>query len=90
MWLSASENLKHTGELWNSSFVVRGLFGDFYPYFLWEIFGKETIGITSGASTPEGMVQKVVQFLNPSKLSSIDGTPENITFKLPKELEKQK
>ena len=53
------------------------------------IEGKEIIGITSGASTPEGMVQKVVQFLNPSKLSSIDGTPEDITFKLPKELEKQ-
>ncbi|MBM31932.1 MAG: 4-hydroxy-3-methylbut-2-enyl diphosphate reductase [Chloroflexi bacterium] len=54
------------------------------------IEGEKTIGITSGASTPEGMVQKIVQFLNPSNLTSIDGTPENITFKLPKELEKEK
>ena len=52
------------------------------------IEGKKVVGITSGASTPEGMVQKVVQYLNPSKLSSIDGNPEDITFKLPKELQK--
>ena len=52
------------------------------------IEGKKVVGITSGASTPEGMVQRVVQYLNPSKLSSIDGNPEDITFKLPKELQK--
>ena len=46
MWLSASQNLKLTGDYWTSSFIVRGLFADFYPFFLWEIFNKETIGIT--------------------------------------------
>ena len=46
MWLSASQNLKLTGDYWTSSFIIRGLFADFYPFFLWEIFNKESIGIT--------------------------------------------
>ncbi len=45
MWLSASNNLKLSGELWLSSYIVRGLFADFFPFYLWEYFGKETIGI---------------------------------------------
>ena len=45
MWLSASQNLKLTGDYWTSSFIIRGLFADFYPFF----FGKfliKVIGIT--------------------------------------------
>jgi hypothetical protein len=46
MWLSASQNLNIKGDYWLSSYVVRGFFADFYPYFLWNIFGNETIGVT--------------------------------------------
>ena len=46
MWLSASQNLNIKGDYWLSSYVVRGFFADFYPYFLWNIVGNETIGVT--------------------------------------------
>ena len=44
--LSASQNTKLTGKFWEGSYVTRGFFADFYPFFLWEIFSKETIGLT--------------------------------------------
>ena len=46
MWLTASQNLKINQGYWSSSYIVRGLFGDFYPYFLWNTFGVESIGVT--------------------------------------------
>ena len=46
----------------------------------------KTVGITSGASTPEKMVQKVIKAIKPESVEYIGGPPENITFKLPKEL----
>ena len=45
-----------------------------------------TVGITSGASTPEKMVQEVIKSIKPDSVEYIGGPPENITFKLPKEL----
>ena len=48
--------------------------------------GVKTVGITSGASTPEKMVQKVIKAIKPESVEYIGGPPENITFKLPKEL----
>ena len=48
--------------------------------------GIETLGITSGASTPEKMVQEVIKSIKPDTVEYIGGPPENITFKLPKEL----
>ncbi len=50
---------------------------------------KKSIGITAGASAPEVLVKQVVDFLcqhgaEPPK--ELAGTPENITFSLPKEL----
>ena len=48
----------------------------------------KTVGITSGASTPEKMVQEVIKAIEPDSVEYIGGPPENITFKLPKELSK--
>tara|TARA_B100000686_G_C16755816_1_gene955398 strand:- start:679 stop:2118 length:1440 start_codon:yes stop_codon:yes gene_type:complete len=57
MWLTASQNLKLNQGYWSSSYVVRGLFGDFYPYFLWNTFGVESVGVTR-------FFQLVIIFLN--------------------------
>ena len=46
----------------------------------------KTVGITSGASTPEKMVQEVIKSIKPDSVEYIGGPPEYITFKLPKEL----
>ena len=46
----------------------------------------KTVGITSGASTPEKMVQEVIKAIKPESVEYIGGPPEKITFKLPQEL----
>ena len=51
--------------------------------------GKSAVGITAGASAPEVLVQKVVDYLQSlgaTLLQEQVGTPENITFSMPKEL----
>ena len=48
--------------------------------------GITRAGITSGASTPEVLVDSVVQKLQPDKVSAIEGASEDVTFLLPKEL----
>ena len=48
--------------------------------------GKTTIGVTAGASAPEALVEKVVDYLkNKGKggLNELKTTEENITFRLP-------
>ena len=50
---------------------------------------KQSIGITAGASAPEVLVQEVVDYLRERGATApIEqaGTPENITFSMPKEL----
>ncbi len=49
--------------------------------------GKDVrrVGIISGASTPELLVQQVVEALEPEKVSTLEGAEENITFILPRE-----
>jgi len=71
MWLSASQNLKITGGYWTSSYIVRGLFGDFYPYFLWNFFGIESIGITRFFYLFFIFLNKVLLILIARKLSLI-------------------
>ena len=44
-------------------------------------------GVTSGASTPEILVDEVVKSLTPLKITVIPGVEENISFRLPEELQ---
>ena len=48
--------------------------------------GVSNVGITSGASTPEVMVQAVIDWLEPQNIFPIGEREEDITFVLPKEL----
>ncbi len=53
--------------------------------FRW-LEGKRRIGITSGASTPEKMVQSVIQAIEHQEIINIGAGEDSITFRLPREL----
>ena len=44
------------------------------------------MGITSGASTPEVLVESVIEKLAPDKVTIVSGVEEDISFSLPKQL----
>lgn len=48
--------------------------------------GSDTVGITSGASTPEVLVESVIEKLAPDKVTIVSGVEEDISFNLPKQL----
>ena len=48
---------------------------------------KKKVGITSGASTPESIVNEVISALKPNNVLHIGDGNENISFRLPKELQ---
>ena len=50
------------------------------------IEGKAKVGITSGASTPEVLVESVIEALAPEKVTLLSGVEEDVAFTLPKEL----
>jgi 4-hydroxy-3-methylbut-2-enyl diphosphate reductase len=50
------------------------------------IDGIDKVGITSGASTPDGLVQEVITALNPDRVTQIKGADEDVSFVLPREL----
>lgn len=49
--------------------------------------GINRVGITSGASTPESSVAAVIKAIDPKNVIHIGQGDENITFRLPKELQ---
>ena len=48
--------------------------------------GKKKVGVTSGASTPEVLVESVIEKLAPDKVTMVSGIDEDITFSLPEQL----
>lgn len=46
LWLTASNNALIKNEFWQSSYIGRGFFGNFYPLLLWKFSNIESIGIT--------------------------------------------
>ena len=48
--------------------------------------GVEKVGIASGASTPEVLVDAVMRALNPNKVTPLEVVDENISFTMPHEL----
>lgn len=48
--------------------------------------GVESVGVTSGASTPEDLVAAVITAIKPDEVVTITGAEENVSFVLPKEL----
>ncbi len=51
--------------------------------------GAQIVGLTAGASAPESMVQDVLaklRQLGPVELSTMDGQPERVSFRLPDEV----
>ena len=48
--------------------------------------GRTRVGITSGASTPEVLVESVIRALSPEKVTMLDGVDEDVSFTLPREL----
>ena len=48
--------------------------------------GIARVGITSGASTPEELVDKVITVLKPDNVTTLPGVDEDVAFVLPREL----
>lgn len=46
LWLTASSNAIYKNEFWQSSYIGRGLFGNFSNYFIWKISDINSIGIS--------------------------------------------
>jgi 4-hydroxy-3-methylbut-2-enyl diphosphate reductase len=51
--------------------------------------GVERVGITSGASTPESLVEGVIDALKPDSVTTVEVTKEDVAFTLPKQFHDQ-
>ena len=48
--------------------------------------GVESVGITSGASTPEILVDRLLEMLRPDEVTHVQSIEEDVKFVLPREL----
>ena len=49
--------------------------------------GVQRVGVTSGASTPEVLVEEVIAYLAPERVTTVQVTNEDVVFVLPKALQ---
>ena len=83
---SNSNRLRELAERMGTEAYLIDSEDDIQPQWL---AGKSAVGISAGASAPEVLVQKVVNYLQSLGATLPQeqiGTPENITFSMPKEL----
>lgn len=84
---SNSNRLRDLGEKMNTASYLIGSAEDIAEKWL---EGISVVGITAGASAPEILVEKVIARLQNLRkdaiIETMAGTPENIRFKLPKEV----
>lgn len=83
---SNSNRLKELAERTGSEAYLIDSADEIYDRWLLD---KSRVGVTAGASAPEVLVQEVIQRiqeLGGGELAEMDGTEENITFSMPKDL----
>lgn len=83
---SNSNRLRELAERMGAESYLIDTADDINPKWL---VGKNSIGISAGASAPEILVSNVINYLQSlgaSIIVELDGIPENITFSVPKEL----
>ena len=83
LWLTASSNSIYTDELWQSSYVARGLFGSFYNYFLWKITSINSIGLSRFFPLLITLCCKILLIFIAKSLAEknlIDKTEKNLFF----------
>ena len=66
--LSSSQNLKLNKEFWLSSYIGRGFFGNFHPYFIWKIFGVESIGSVRFFHILAVLINKIILLMISKKI----------------------
>ena len=81
-----SSNCNRLRDVAESANVKSYLINGVHELNLGWLKGIENVGITSGASTPEVLVEEVIKYLNPDEVVPMGGEEENITFKLPANL----
>ena len=70
LWLTPSNNANIKNEFWQSSYILRGYVGNFFPYLLWNFFNIETIGITRFFSFFATLLNKIFLLLIAYRISS--------------------
>ena len=68
--VNTSNNANIKNEFWQSSYILRGYVGNFFPYLLWNFFNIETIGITRFFSFFATLLNKIFLLLIAYRISS--------------------